>query len=600
MKYYEEAISTSEVSLDYEQEQAISDMDSKFVVYACPGAGKTRVLVTAINRLVEQGISGQDILVVAFSNNSANVLHERVNHNVSISTLHSFAMGVLRKNDDLLPVVMDGDVVCNDFKSKIILAKLIKNKPQLSVAELLLAFSNAKNKLMEGPDGGWTTGDLEMDKVFKQYEAEKDKRGEIDFADMLVLCLELFEKYPHVCQQYKFKYVFVDETQDLSPLAHELISKLVDNRLCMASDLKQSIYGWAGVDFDLLSNIQQIYPNINKKYLKKNYRSTQEIVEIGNAVAKDIELPDPAMESISDIKGEVSWWGHYPTMSDEAKDIVDAIESTETGVDDIMCIYRVNWYSLFLELEMMNRKIPYFINGGASFFKQPEIRDMLMYIRLSQNIDDKEAIMAIVNRPHRSLGYNTWKSQFQTALSSLSTIEALQKQYRLRQRTSYFAAKNSQEKLIDHLNILQLFNRPIDVIRFVRSEMKYDKWLMKEKTGGEMGGIDLTQALDMFSLFISKLSMKEFSDLRLGEEADEQKGVKLSTVHMAKGDERKWVHIAGLTNEIFPHIRNSVPGEELRLFYVAVTRAMERLTCSSASTLQSKGPSKYTQYLKIA
>lgn len=596
-----EAISQPQVHLDTEQQTIVDDLEGQRIIFASPGTGKTRMLVSGIYHLVEtKKINPNRILMIAFSNNAIDVLKKRIHYPVAIQTVHSLCYQILvNEMQTFRPEFYHTHgryrlSVCKPFKQKIILSKLLRE--DISLADMLLAIGKAKNQLSFDTTGGFTCGDFEKDKIIRGYEREKSNQKMLDFSDMLLYTTHLFEERhdTHQWYQNQYDYVFVDESQDISPLAHKVIRYFVRENLCMACDVKQAIYGWAGVDVGYLREIERMYPDIKRAYVARNYRSKQPLIGLANTIMWDMNLEDPPMIGHTEQHGTLEYTGHFESMEAEAKSIVDWIELRNK--DEVMILYRVNWYSLFIELVLRMKDIPYIIRGGRSFFKQPEILDMLAYIRLARDINDKESIIQIADRPYRGLGYKEWQRQFIDNIHTMDTENALCSDYRMKKPRAYYHVKRAAADLLDHLKVLQLLSSPFEVIQYVREYMDYDTWLCSEKQVAETGNLDLLRGLDMFRMFVQDRTFEDLNQLQL--DVPHTEGVILSTIHKAKGSEAEWVHIAGLTHGIFPHALAEDSDEELRLFYVACTRAQTTLTMSSASTLSYTKPSAYTQYLK--
>lgn len=614
MDIYEDIIGIPRIStivLDEIQDKIASDVYGKHIVYSGAGCGKSSVVCERVCRLIEKhDVNPSNILLLSFSRDAAQVLRDRLRHDVNIRTVHSLCYLILfneiQQYDSKLFHSKEKEKikVCSGWKQKNIIKDILDDDENVTTNEILHEISFAKNKLQYDSSGKISTGNSYFDDIMYVYEIEKYKQGMVDFSDFVLLSIAILKSSKTILKKYQdqFPYIIVDEGQDTLYSLHKIIELLVQENICYFLDNRQSIYGFTGIDLPYTLNLHNRFEGMKQWNMQRNYRSNTSIVELGNTIAKDMKFDVKPMTSTKKDLGVVKYLGHFDSQYDEAITIIKTINSPE----HTMILYRTNAQAMSIELALRRKSISYYIRGLKSFFDFPDVKDILAYLRLSRkplcsedNIKQLEAFNIIYNRPNRYFG-KVWKSQFDSIIKHNDLETTLYYKFETSANGLYHSWIKSQAKLLRQLKVLSRFNHPSDVSQYVRQEMGYDDWHCKNSDSSfiddNKSDTDNHKAvlanLDEFNNFIKTCDNFEQVFIQTEDHLDNINGVCLSTVHRSKGSEERDVFIAGLTKNIFPHIQGD-KGEELRLFYVACTRAIEKLYVSSAPIKQNIGPSRF-------
>ncbi len=610
------------------------------LVVAGAGSGKTKALTHRIAYLIEQGqIAPENILAVTFTNKAAKEMQDRVedllaNSRVStrpvLGTFHAICVRLLRRH--LHEMDMENNFVIYDTTDQLIVVKralklLDMDDKKFNPKAILYAISQAKNQLID-PEGmakhAFDYFSQKVSKVYEIYQAELIKSNALDFDDLLMKSVQLFEQFPHILAIYqaKFKYISVDEYQDTNQAQYKLIRMLSDkhNNLCVIGDSDQSIYSWRGADVRNILDFEKDFPDCRVVLLEQNYRSTQTILEAAHKViVKNSARKDKKLWT-DNAKGEKIEIYEAMHARDEAMFLAEKINKIllryeYPKYDDFCFLYRMNSQSRVLEESLIRYGIPYKIIGGVKFYDRKEIKDILAYIKLIHNHDDSVSLLRIINTPTRKLGASTLQKVSEHArMLNVSLFRAMEK---------IEGSALSQSKQADILKFVKLIKsltkkyqseKPAALIKYILEDTSYKLMLIKENTKEAEVRLDNIQELinvaAKYDSLVTPAATQVFlEEIALISDVDklrsDQNSVTLMTLHAAKGLEFEHVFISGLEEGIFPHSRSLMEPDQLeeerRLMYVGMTRAKESLTLSFARERvfygenQSKIPSQFLQ-----
>lgn len=723
------------IKLDEKQEMIANLREGHYSIRAGGGAGKTAVLIERVNRLVKSGINPNDILLVTFTKAAAEEMRTRLdNPFVDCRTIHSFSLQILK--DELWKcdrMLCPFDVITGT-KRKILLQKCVDKvgvAEDLDLGTISLAIGKAKGMLAP------STGDREIDDVWKLYEQEKRKLKCIDFDDMSPMAISLLEKYPDIRKHFQRDWILVDEAHDTSVAQHRVIELIDKGNLFLISSVEQCflenqivrtpdggkwleelkigdsvlsmedgivedrvstmhtkvetmnflevstssysiyvttdhkmfianhlaanrkignfyvaemrareleigmtlpvmrrkkiiwepiialrpltlfaktfdigvensqnlivggicshncIYAWRSAAPELIVNINKRYPDMQIIDLETNYRSGDTIINAANKLISSAKWKSLQMKGTGK-KGDIRYVEHFNSLRDEADYIASSINNENSAI-----LYRTNWYAMELELALRELDIEYHILGGLSFFDFSEIGDMIAYLRLADDPNDREAFLRVFNRPNRYLG-NKWRNECEDRLSIGHTVESvLKSRFRSADKRELGYWWKNQEQLLAHLLCLRCFTSPGDIISYVRIQMKYDEWWRKERFSDEEDDDqDIYANLNEFELLARKYKTVGalLEQCKPGNDG-KKNGVTLGTIHRAKGLEWNDVYGAGITSNLLPHFRNPDKEEERRLLYVLITRGIENVKLTSAFHKQFQHPSPLLDFL---
>ncbi|QYA39720.1 DNA helicase PcrA [Macrococcoides caseolyticum] len=604
--------------MNEEQRQAVMTTEGPLLIMAGAGSGKTRVLTHRIAYLVdEKDVSPYKILAITFTNKAAKEMKERVKKIIGdesdviwISTFHSMCVRILRRDIDRIGIERNFTIL-DPTDQRSVVKDILKREnidpkkydPRMFVAEI----SNLKNEMKSPDDAIEAASDfmgMMISKVYAEYQRVLLKNHALDFDDLIMTTIQLFERVPEVLDYYqsKFQYIHVDEYQDTNRAQYLLVKMLADKfkNICVVGDSDQSIYGWRGADIYNILSFEDDYKDAKTIFLERNYRSTKNILFAANEVIKNnTERKPKALWTDNDHGSKINY---YKAMSEraEAEYIVSEIlkkKRENYALSDMAILYRTNAQSRVIEETLMKSNISYTMVGGTKFYDRKEIKDLLSYLRLVANSNEDISFTRIINTPKRGIGPG--------ALDKIIT-------YAEHNGLSYFDAlaevdfiglpKKTTEKLVefytmmDNLMKQQEFLSITELTQTLLDKSGYMKMLEAENTLESQSRIEnIQEFMNVPKDYEKDTPVEEQSlinfltDLQLVadvDNADLEAGVTLMTMHSAKGLEFKVVFIAGLEESIFPHSRSlnsdNEMEEERRLMYVAITRAEEHLYLSHA------------------
>ncbi|MBR1460265.1 UvrD-helicase domain-containing protein [bacterium] len=631
-------------NLNKEQAQAVQTTQGPLLILAGAGSGKTKVLTTRIAYMIQNGVKPWNILAVTFTNKAAKEMKERIGALIGedsvksmwVGTFHGICGRILRENIEKYNTssgkTLDKNfTIYDDSDTNQILTRIIK---KLNLDEKMYApklvksvISNAKNKMQDAHDFATHSRDFKSQRIaaiYEEYEKALNLNNAIDFDDMLMLTVKLFEQNEEVRKKYydRFTHIMVDEYQDTNLAQYQLVHMLYTNleqevpkerSLCVVGDVDQSIYSWRGADFKIIMNFQHDYKDVKLIKLEQNYRSTANILNAANAVIENNnERVDKVLYS---NKGEGEKLSYYIAAdeADEANYIIRNIRKEAGGnYSKFAILYRTNNQSRALEEACMATGVPYRIYGNTKFYDRAEVKNVLAYLKLINNTDDSQSLRRIINVPKRAIGDTTVKHLSDFANErDISLYEAI----KVCDEYSEFNAKTCA-KLKAFAQLIYKFQQAqnsYSLKDFVAAVIEKTGYLaeLQEKASSDpeyQDDIDNLQELinvaqefvpenpeEQLSEFLQQVAL--VSDLDSMDE--ESNNVTLMTLHAAKGLEFPIVFIAGMDEGIFPSQRNLNSGsnaeieEERRLMYVGVTRAKEKLYLVSSKRRRQYGEYKY-------
>lgn len=581
------------------------------MVVAGAGTGKTRVITHRIAHLIKQGVPAREILAVTFTNKAAAEMRERVGKLVEgnapfVGTFHSLGVHILRESGRALNISRWFAILDRDESISIIrknLKELGIDPKQFAPAAVLSTISRAKGDLISLEDFEKGTSHSYfaevVARVWKRYEQELEKAKALDFDDLLVKTVELLANYPDVRKRYQtqWRYVHVDEYQDTNKVQYEMIRLLAGElrNLCVVGDADQTIYTWRGATIANILGFEKDFPGAKVVILEENYRSTSNILNAANSViSKNEDRKEKNLFTRGESGEKIMVYEAFdPT--DEARFVtrtVRKIISPSTSLranlrfEDIAVLYRANFQSRQLEEAFLEADIPYTVLG-TRFFERAEVRDILSYVKASLNKDDRSSFSRAASTPRRGIGEKSLED--------------------------YFASGQGNEKISNFQGLLEDFRNKLmgsplpESLQYIVRNSGYEKYLKDageeerlENIGelvnlaGKYKSLPNEEALEKF---LTDAGLASDQDTLLMEEnpstgsgRGKPRGVRLMTVHAAKGLEFDYVFIVGLEQDLFPHRpmdddwSKAKFEEERRLFYVALTRARKQVYLSWCQT----------------
>ena len=593
-------------TLNDRQKEAVLYNEGPLLIIAGAGAGKTKTLTTKIAYLIEENdVLPSNILAITFTNKAAKEMKDRIikligsiGYQIQTSTFHSFGLKLLKENYERLGfdknfVIMDSDDSLTivkkilkdmDLDPKIYNPRAIRNK-----------ISSCKNELISPKAySRYTVSPYEeiVCKVYEKYQEKLMKNNAVDFDDLLILPIKLFEENKDILEKYQeqFKYILIDEYQDTNEAQYKLTKMLSEKyRLitCVGDD-SQSIYSFRGANYKNILNFEKDYKDAKIILLEQNYRSTSYILNAANDVIKNNKMKKE--KNLWTSRGEGNKVKYYRALSesDEAYYVVKGIKqaiSNGDNYDDIAVLYRTNAQSRNLEEAMLKENIPYRVVGSFYFYSRKEIKDLLAYLRLIHNEKDNISLLRVINTPKRGIGLKTIENltkkadeeniSIYEAITSGKELEFKKIIEKLKEVSENVTLTELIDKILTGTGIKEELEKEEDLTSEVRLE-NLEEFKSITKSFEEREGLI---SLEDFLLEISLVSDAE-------EYKDDTNRVSLMTVHSVKGLEYKDVFIVGMEEGIFPHMNSLMESseieEERRLAYVAITRAKDNLTIINA------------------
>mgnify|MGYP003293149939 CR=1 FL=1 len=602
--------------LNPEQFRAVTTTEGAILIIAGAGSGKTRVITFRIAHMLDKGIPQSQILALTFTNKAAKEMSDRIKQltqrklqNLTVSTFHAFGVRVLRADIDKLGYRENFSIY--DETDRVALIKECGRELQFAPDKMdIYMIGNLISNIKTGRKNWETSTDMYRP-LYESYQAGLKLYNAVDFDDLIVLPIKLFKENPEVLAKYRdrYKYIMVDEFQDTSHQQYELMHLMADQNVAVVGDDDQSIYSWRGADYQNIINFEKDF-KVTEIRLEQNYRSTETILEAANGV----------ISHNTNRKDKKLWSGNGggkpielfmpENETDEAEFIAESIlgiaAEERRKYDDFGILMRANTQGRFLEEALLQNNIPYTMSGGTSFFERKEIKDIISYLRVISNHDDDINLLRIINTPRREIGRKAIEiinaeaeklgSTLWTAINSLINSPDSVASTALQDDLQAFVTliESQRSKLLSGRGLSKK-------VREMVEEINYRDYLITEYSKNEkavrfkmMNIESLLNSMEMWendpdnenpSLFnyLNRITLISRDD---GDDESGKGKVNLMTIHASKGLEFPVVFLAGVEEGLIPHARSVEENdgdveEERRLFYVAITRARDKLIMSS-------------------
>ncbi|MEG7335914.1 DNA helicase PcrA [Bacillus sp. 0102A] len=606
------------------QQEAVKTTDGPLLLMAGAGSGKTRVLTHRIAFLMaEKHVAPWNILAITFTNKAAREMKERVESilgpgadDIWISTFHSMCVRILRRDIDRIGINRNFSIL--DTADQLSVIKGILKERNLDPKKfdprsILGTISGAKNELTEPEEFSKVAGgyyDQVVSDVYADYQKKLLKNQSLDFDDLIMTTIKLFDRVPEVLEFYqrKFQYIHVDEYQDTNRAQYMLVKQLAERfqNLCVVGDSDQSIYRWRGADITNILSFEKDYPNASVILLEQNYRSTKRILSAANEVIKNNSNRKPKnLWTENDDGVKIAYYrgdNEFGEGQFVAGKIYQLHSSGKRKLSDIAILYRTNAQSRVIEETLLKAGLNYNIVGGTKFYDRKEIKDILAYLRLVSNPDDDISFTRIVNVPKRGVGATSLeKIASYAAMNGLSFFQAIQQVDFIGVSAKAANALDSFRQMIENLTNMQDYLSITELTEEILDKTEYREMLKAEKSieaQSRLENIDeflsVTKNFEQKSedktlvAFLTDLAL--IADIDQLDQKEEESGGKdaitLMTLHAAKGLEFPVVFLMGLEEGVFPHSRSLMEEaemeEERRLAYVGITRAEQELYLTNA------------------
>ncbi|HEO7248218.1 TPA: DNA helicase PcrA [Streptococcus agalactiae] len=626
------------IGMNDKQAEAVQTTDGPLLIMAGAGSGKTRVLTHRIAYLIdEKYVNPWNILAITFTNKAAREMRERAialnpaTQDTLIATFHSMCVRILRREADYIGYNRNFTIV-DPGEQRTLMKRIIKqlnlDTKKWNERSILGTISNAKNDLLDEIAYEKQAGDMYTQviaKCYKAYQEELRRSEAMDFDDLIMMTLRLFDQNKDVLAYYqqRYQYIHVDEYQDTNHAQYQLVKLLASRfkNICVVGDADQSIYGWRGADMQNILDFEKDYPQAKVVLLEENYRSTKKILQAANNVINHNKNRRPKKLWTQNDEGEQIVYHRANNEQEEAVFVASTIDNIvrEQGKNfkDFAVLYRTNAQSRTIEEALLKSNIPYIMVGGTKFYSRKEIRDVIAYLNILANTSDNISFERIVNEPKRGVGPGTLEKirsfayeQNMSLLDSSSNVmisplkgKAAQAVWdlanlilTLRSKLDSLTVTEITENLLDktgYLEALQVQNtlesqaRIENIEEFLSVTKNFDD-NPEITVEGETG-------LDRLSRFLNDLALIADTD----DSATETAEVTLMTLHAAKGLEFPVVFLIGMEEGVFPLSRAIEDADELeeerRLAYVGITRAEQILFLTNANTRTLFGKTSYNR-----
>ena len=631
-------------TLNPEQRDAVETIEGPLLLLAGAGTGKTMVITYRIANLVKAGIPPSSILAVTFTNKAANEMKERVSQLVSsrqakdltVSTFHSFGLRTLAKYGSLLGYTSGFTLI--DYGDQIGIVKEAMSRLSyldetgFDAPMCLAALSRAKNKNLDPEElkKSDIADEQKIGNVYAIYQDYLQAINVMDFDDLLMQTVRLFDQFPNVLQQMRdrYKFLLIDEFQDTNHIQMQMVKQLCGDKpnICAVGDDDQSIYSWRGAEITNILNFDKEFDGCKVIKLEQNYRCTNNILNCSNKVISiNSARHDKKLwsEKMNDSKVKIL---ANDTPEKEAITIAevinDRVQNKQNGYGDFAVLYRSNHQSKVIEDKLRANGVPYQVIGDESFYEKREIRDAIAFLNVVHNRNQSLSLLRILDVPPRGIGPVTIKTLREIAdHENIPVIDVIEDDGLI---AGFGKAQQlALKKFINIINKYRVeFEQPGQIYEKVKNyfnEIDYLEGLgrmYKPRADAEARYDNVLELLSsindmdkrhdgrlLLSEFIQKIAIREEFNRKKDKDAEERDSVTLLTVHSAKGLEFPFVFLAGVEKDLFPHERSvkekSLP-EERRLFYVAMTRAKEELIiswCNQRKVRQKVYKRKRSQFL---
>lgn len=620
------------------QAEAVQTTEGPLLIMAGAGSGKTRVLTHRIAYLIdEKMVNPWNILAITFTNKAAREMRERAvalnpaTSETLIATFHSMCVRILRREADHIGYNRNFTIV-DPGEQRTLMKRILKNlnldPKKWNERAILGTISNAKNDLLDEIAYEHQAGDMYTQivaKCYKAYQEELRRSEAMDFDDLIMMTLRLFDKNPDVLAYYqqRYQYIHVDEYQDTNHAQYQLVKLLASRfkNICVVGDADQSIYGWRGADMQNILDFEKDYPEAKVVLLEENYRSTKKILQAANDVIKNNRNRRPKKLWTQNDEGEQIVYYRANDERDEAVFVASTIDNIVRekvkNFKDFAVLYRTNAQSRTIEEALLKSNIPYTMVGGTKFYSRKEIRDVISYLNLIANTSDNISFERVVNEPKRGVGPGTLEKlrnfayeQNMSLLDASANImlspikgKAAQGVYdfanmilNLRDQLDGLSITDTVEAILDKSGYLDALSMQQTLESQSRIE-NIEEFMSVTKNFDETNtdGTEDETGIDRLGRFLNDLALIADTDDGEAEAAE----VTLMTLHAAKGLEFPVVFLIGMEEGVFPLSRASEEPDELeeerRLAYVGITRAEEILFLTNANTRTLFGKTSYNR-----
>ncbi|XZF75773.1 DNA helicase PcrA [Bacillus sp. AL-1R] len=616
------------------QKEAVKTVDGPLLIMAGAGSGKTRVLTHRIAYLLgEKGVAPWNILAITFTNKAAREMQERIFNLVGkdaediwVSTFHSMCVRILRRDIDRIGFNRSFSIL--DTADQLTVIKNILKEKNLDSKKfdprsILGTISSAKNELQTAADytrDAFTPYEKVVGEIYASYQDRLRKNHSLDFDDLIMMTINLFERVPEVLQYYqrKFQYIHVDEYQDTNHAQYKIVKLLAEQfkNICVVGDSDQSIYRWRGADISNILSFEKDYEKAQVILLEQNYRSTQTILDAANAVITNNSNRKAKKLWTENGQGTPIHYFRAASEQDEGYFVAGKLAQwKKEGVrqyGDVAILYRTNAQSRAMEEVLVKSNIPYKMVGGVKFYDRKEIKDVLAYLRFIANPDDEISFSRIINVPKRGVGAaSVDKIINYSIMNDLSLSDTLEQidfvglSGKITKAVGDFHAmtKNWQQ-MLDYLSVTELVEEVLDKTGYIQMLKDENTIESASRIENIEEFLTVTNAFEESSedkslvSFLTDLALVSDIDQADKEESQTDEVI-LMTLHSAKGLEFPVVFLIGLEEGIFPHSRSLMDEEEMeeerRLAYVGITRAEKELYITNAQTRTLYGRTSINQ-----
>ena len=631
--------------LNPQQYAAVTTTEGPILIIAGAGSGKTRVITFRIAHMLDKGIPQSQILALTFTNKAAREMESRVKEltqkklqNLTVSTFHAFGVRILRQ--EISALGWRENFTIYDESDKIALIKEsgreLKMSPEaMDCYKIAILFSDIKTGRKD-----WKAETELYKELYEYYQEGLKLYNAVDFDDLIVLPIKIFREFPEILQKYRdrYKYLMIDEFQDTSHQQYEMMHLLADKNVAVVGDDDQSIYSWRGADYQNIINFEKDFEGVKEIRLEQNYRSTETILEAANGViSHNTNRKEKKLWSQKTVGNKPIEIFMPQNETDEADFIAESIQGIcaeeKIKYDDFGVLIRSNTQSRPIEEAFLEANIPYTMSGGTSFFERKEIKDIISYLRVIANHDDDINLLRILNTPRRGIGRSTLEVLNERAMaqkkSLWETIKSFQAEGSQGQESGDFALSRDEPQtnaspkggagglspktlgaLDEFTSLIEKNSNMLggkDLSKKVKAlveEINYWDFLILENPKSEKAArfkyLNIESLINSISQWennednAGKTSLYDYLNritLVSRDDVDDEEGkgkVNLMTIHASKGLEFPVVFIAGAEEGLIPHARaveedEKNVEEERRLFYVAITRARDKLYISSCA-----------------
>ena len=619
-------------TLNPKQKEAVLHTDGPLLILAGAGSGKTRVLTHRIAYLIDEcGVNPWNIMAITFTNKAAGEMRERVDNLVGfgaesiwVSTFHSSCVRILRRHIENLGYTTSFSIYDSDDQ-KTLMRQVFKtldiDTKQFKERSVLAAISSAKDKLITPEEfllnAGGDFREKKTGEIYKEYQKQLKKNNALDFDDLIVKTVELFQNNPQILDYYqeRFRYIMVDEYQDTNMAQFKLVSLLASKyrNLCVVGDDDQSIYRFRGADIQNILSFENTFPGTMVIKLEQNYRSTQNILDAANEVIRhNFGRKDKTLWTANG-EGDKILFKQFDTAKDEADFVVRQIRDSGYSYQDQAVLYRTNAQSRLLEERCIFYNVPYRLVGGVNFYQRKEIKDILAYLKTIANGVDDLSVIRIINVPKRGIGATTIGRV--TAFASEHNMSFYDTLKEAKQIPGIGKAAEKISRFIAQMEVFRAMAYSEeysmkDLIDHILEDTGYEEELQEE------GEIEAQTRLENIEELINKAAayeedsehptLDEFLEqvalvADIDNVDDTEDRVTLMTLHSAKGLEFPKVYLVGMEDGLFPGMMSIRSGdktemeEERRLWYGGITRAKKELVLTAARQRMINGETRWSK-----